>query len=100
MLSIERLIIAKILLFFRAGEYQPQITDQKTIDSKYSKYRKEILASIVALYGFGYTCRLALSVVKKPLIDSGVFSITDLGLVGSAYFYGYALGKFLNGFFC
>ena len=92
-------MIAKILLFFRAGEYQPQITDQKTIDSKYSKYRKEILASIVALYGFGYTCRLALSVVKKPLIDSGVFSITDLGLVGSAYFYGYALGKFLNGFF-
>jgi len=41
---------------------------------------------------------LALSVVKKPLIDGGIFSIVDLGLVGSAYFYGYALGKFLNGF--
>ncbi|MBE77220.1 MAG: MFS transporter [Candidatus Marinimicrobia bacterium] len=92
-------MVAKIILFFRAGEYQPQLTDQKIIDSKYSKYRKEILASIVALYGLGYTCRLALSVVKKPLIDSGLFSITDLGLVGSAYFYGYALGKFLNGFF-
>ena len=50
------------------------------------------------LYGFGYTCRLALSVVKKPLIDNGIFSIVDLGLVGSAYFYGYALGKFINGF--
>ena len=88
-----------ILRFFRAGEYQPQLVDQNKIASKYLKYRKEILASIIVLYGFGYTCRLALSVVKKPLIDSGVFSIGDLGLVGSSYFYGYALGKFFNGFF-
>ena len=88
-----------ILRFFRAGEYQPQLVDQNKIASKYLKYRKEILASIIVLYGFGYTCRLALSVVKKPLIDSGIFSISDLGLVGSAYFYGYALGKFFNGFF-
>ena len=89
----------KILQFFKAGENQSQLVDQNKIDSLYSKYRKEILASIIVLYGFGYTCRLALSVVKKPLIDSGLFSIGDLGLVGSAYFYGYALGKFFNGFF-
>ena len=89
----------KILQFFKAGENQSQLVDQNKIDSQYSKYRKEILASIIVLYGFGYTCRLALSVVKKPLIDSGFFSIGDLGLVGSAYFYGYALGKFFNGFF-
>ena len=89
----------KILQFFKAGENLSQLVDQNKIDSQYSKYRKEILASIIVLYGFGYTCRLALSVVKKPLIDSGLFSIGDLGLVGSAYFYGYALGKFFNGFF-
>ena len=89
----------KILQFFKAGENQSQLVDQNKIDSQYSKYRKEVLASIIVLYGFGYTCRLALSVVKKPLIDSGLFSIGDLGLVGSAYFYGYALGKFFNGFF-
>lgn len=89
----------KILQFFKAGEYRPQLAGQNEIASQYSKYRKEILASIIILYGFGYTCRLALSVVKKPLIDNGIFSISDLGLVGSAYFYGYALGKFFNGFF-
>ena len=89
----------KILQFFKAGENQSQLVDQNKIDSQYSKYRKEVLASIIVLYGFGYTCRLALSVVKKPLIDGGLFSIGDLGLVGSAYFYGYALGKFFNGFF-
>ena len=89
----------KIIDFFKAGPEKPVAYDKSEIESKYNQYRKEILASIILLYGFGYTCRLALSVVKKPLIDSGIFSIVDLGLVGSAYFYGYALGKFLNGFF-
>jgi len=88
----------KILNFFKADEYRTPLIDQNQIASQYSKYRKEVLASIIVLYGFGYTCRLALSIVKKPLIDNGIFSISDLGLVGSAYFYGYALGKFFNGF--
>ena len=88
----------KILNFFKADEYRAPLVDQNQIASQYSKYRKEVLASIIVLYGFGYTCRLALSIVKKPLIDNGIFSISDLGLVGSAYFYGYALGKFFNGF--
>ena len=88
----------KILNFFKADEYQAPLVDQNQIVSQYSKYRKEVLASIIVLYGVGYTCRLALSIVKKPLIDNGIFSISDLGLVGSAYFYGYALGKFFNGF--
>ena len=92
-----RLIVINILDFFKAGVDQPIINDVDQIKSKYSKYRKEILVTIITLYGWGYTCRLALSVVKKPLIDGGLFSIIDLGLVGSAYFYGYALGKFLNG---
>ena len=91
MLRSGRLVVINILDFFKAGVDQPIITDADQIKSRYSKYRKEILATIITLYGFGYTCRLALSVVKKPLIDGGLFSIVDLGLVGSAYFYGYAL---------
>ena len=43
-------------------------------------------------------CRLGLSVVKKPLIDGGIFSADQLGLIGSAIFYGYAFGKLINGF--
>ena len=49
-------------------------------------------------YALAYTCRLALSVVKKPLIDAGIFSPQDLGLIGSALFYSYAFGKLVNGF--
>ena len=88
----------KVLYFFKAEKYRVPLVDQNKIASQYSKYRKEVLASIIILYGFGYTCRLALSIVKKPLIDNGIFSISELGLVGSSYFYGYALGKFFNGF--
>lgn len=49
-------------------------------------------------YGSYYTCRLALSVVKKPLIDGDIFTVGELGLIGSAIFYGYAFGKLTNGF--
>ncbi len=45
-----------------------------------------------------YTCRLALSIVKKPLIDNGVYPVEELGSIGAALFYGYAFGKFFNGF--
>ena len=49
-------------------------------------------------YGLLYTCRLALSVVKKPLIDGGVFSVEELGMIGAGLFYAYAFGKLVNGF--
>ena len=32
-------------------------------------------------YGIAYTCRLGLSVVKKPLIDAGIFSADELGMI-------------------
>ena len=56
------------------------------------------MMAITVGYGIAYTCRLALSVVKKPLIDGGIMSPEELGLIGSALFYAYAFGKFTNGF--
>lgn len=49
-------------------------------------------------YSLYYTCRLSLSVVKGPLVDEGLLSELDLGLIGSALFYSYAAGKLVNGF--
>src|SRR5512146_752518 len=49
-------------------------------------------------YGIAYMCRLGLSVVKKPMIDEGLFSAEQLGMIGSAIFYAYAFGKLVNGF--
>lgn len=56
------------------------------------------MVAITLGYGLIYTCRLALGVVKKPLIDEGIFTASELGLIGSALFYTYAIGKLSNGF--
>ncbi|MCC8172325.1 MAG: MFS transporter [Parabacteroides sp.] len=49
-------------------------------------------------YGMYYVCRLSLNVVKKPIVEAGVFSETELGIIGSVLFFTYAIGKFTNGF--
>ena len=47
------------------------------------------------VYFFG---RLSLNVMKKPIVDEGIFSETELGIIGSVLFFTYAIGKFTNGF--
>jgi OPA family sugar phosphate sensor protein UhpC-like MFS transporter len=49
-------------------------------------------------YSLYYTCRLSLSVVKGPLVDGGYLNEFQLGGIGSALFYSYAVGKLVNGF--
>ena len=49
-------------------------------------------------YSLYYVCRMSLSVVKQPLIDEGVLTAGQLGIIGSALLFVYAVGKFLNGF--
>lgn len=36
--------------------------------------------------------------MKKPIVDEGIFSETELGIIGSVLFFTYAIGKFTNGF--
>ena len=83
---------------FRTGEDRPQLEDQNLIDSLYKRHRLRIMLAITIGYGLVYTCRLALSMVKKPLIDGGIFTPVELGIIGSALFYTYAFGKLTNGF--
>ena len=87
-----------LLKFFATGADRPQITDQARIDHLYRRHRLRIMLAITLGYGLIYTCRLALGVVKKPLIDGGIFSPVELGMIGSALYYAYAIGKLTNGF--
>jgi OPA family sugar phosphate sensor protein UhpC-like MFS transporter len=68
------------------------------IDATYRRHRTRIIIAITAGYAVSYMCRLAINVVKKPLIDGGIFTPEDLGNIGSALFYSYAAGKLINGF--
>ena len=83
---------------FKTGEDRPPIEDQNVIDRLYKRHRLRIMLAITIGYGLVYTCRLALSMVKKPLIDGGIFTPVELGIIGSALFYTYAFGKLTNGF--
>jgi len=84
--------------FFAAGADRPLLADTQEIDRLYKRNRVSVMLAITLGYGIAYTCRLGLSVVKKPLIDGGIFTADDLGLIGSGIFYGYAFGKLFNGF--
>lgn len=86
------------LHFFATGKDIPEIQDKKTVDKLYKKYRLKVMLAITVGYGLAYPLRLALNVVKKPLIDNGIFTAMDLGNIGSALLYAYAFGKLTNGF--
>jgi len=84
--------------FFATGPDQPIINDQAKIDRLYKRNRILVMTAITLGYGIAYMCRLGLSVVKKPLIDGGLFTADQLGIIGSSIFYAYAFGKLVNGF--
>jgi len=86
------------LKFFKSGPDVPLIENQDVINRMYKRKRISVMTAITLGYGFTYTCRLALSVVKKPIIDGGLLTANQLGIIGSAFFYTYAFGRFTNGF--
>ena len=90
--------VTGFLRFFATGADRAPLADSGQIGELFRKHRFRVMLAITLGYGLIYTCRLALGVVKKPLIDAGVFSPADLGLIGSALFYAYAIGKLTNGF--
>ena len=67
------------------------------------RYRRLALQSFVAAtvgYSLYYVCRTSLNVMKKPIIDSGFLDAAELGVIGSALLFAYAIGKAVNGFVC
>ncbi|HET7056409.1 MAG TPA: MFS transporter, partial [Thermomicrobiales bacterium] len=87
-----------ILRAFAAGPEAPRIADSEVVDRLYRSNRVRVMLAITVGYGLIYMCRLAIGIVKKPLIDGGIFTPAELGTIGSALFYTYAVGKLTNGF--
>ena len=71
---------------------------QERVGGEYRKLRSQTFWGATAAYSLFYLCRLSMGVVKKPLIDEGLFSATELGVIASAFYFVYAVGKFVNGF--
>ncbi|WP_159951357.1 MFS transporter [Polaribacter septentrionalilitoris] len=66
--------------------------------SYYKKLKWQVFISATLGYGLYYVCRLSLNVIKKPIVDAGVLTESELGIIGSTLFFAYAIGKFTNGF--
>ncbi len=91
-------MISRLQVFFSTGPDQPINPDTKVVEKQFRYYRRNIILVITLCYGLGYVCRLAFNVVKKPLMDAGIFTPEEIGIIGAMLLYGYALGKFTNGF--
>ena len=74
----------KLLNFYKTGTDKPPIEDQEKVDSLYKKYRLRVMLAITVGYGLAYPLRLALSAMKKDLIDDGIFDASELGSIGAA----------------
>ena len=66
--------------------------------SRFKRIRWATFLSATTGYGIYYVCRLSMNVVRKPIVEEGVFSETQLGIIGSCLFFVYAVGKLTNGF--
>lgn len=88
----------KFLDFFSMSKPSEPISDSNEVQKKYSRLRWQVFLSATIGYGLYYVCRLSLNVIKKPIVDAGVLSEGELGMIGSGLFITYAVGKLCNGF--
>lgn len=89
----------RIARFYRiSAPAQALDLDEAARTKLYRRLRLQAFAAATLGYSLYYVCRTSLNVMKKPVLDSGVLDATQLGAVGSALLFAYAVGKFVNGF--
>lgn len=84
--------------FFRISKPSAEKVPEDQVDNVYKSLRRKTFWGATVAYSLYYVCRLSLSVVKQPVIDSGVLTAGQLGIIGSSLLFVYAVGKFMNGF--
>ena len=92
-------MLKNIINFYRVS--QPKLCNEESLSEPKRRLKRLQWSTFLAAtlgYGIYYVCRLSLNVVKKPIVDEGVFSETELGIIGAVLFFTYAVGKFTNGF--
>ena len=65
------------------------------------RFKRMQWSSFIAItlgYSMYYVCRTSLNVVKKPIMDAGILTASQLGVISSALLFTYAVGKLVNGF--
>ena len=84
--------------YFRISKPSAEKVPQEKVGTVYKSLRNRTFWGVTIAYSLYYVCRMSINVVKQPLIDEGILSAGQLGLIGSALLFIYAIGKFMNGF--
>ncbi len=84
--------------FYRISKPSNEKVPEDKIESEYKSLRNKTFWGVTIAYSLYYVSRMTISVVKQPIIDEGILTAGQLGVVGSAFLFIYALGKFSNGF--
>lgn len=87
-----------LVRFFKTGPDAVPLTDEAEIKRQYRKKRISVFLSITLGYAMYYVIRQGFAVVKKPLMQAGIFDAAQLGGIGSVFFFTYMIGKCVNGF--
>ena len=90
--------MSSLYTFFRISKPRAEKVPAAEVKGTYRRLRSRTFWGVTVAYTLYYVCRMTLGVVKQPLIDGGVLTAGQLGIIGSAFYFVYALGKFLNGF--
>jgi len=72
--------------------------DNNQVQKAYKRYRMQTFVTATLGYALYYVCRLSMGVMKQPLIDAGLLTATQLGLIVACLHWTYAVGKLVNGF--
>lgn len=73
-------------------------SSENSSTSNFKRLRWATFLSATVGYALYYVCRLSMNIVRKPIVEDGVFTETELGIIGSCLFFVYAVGKMANGF--
>ncbi|STO69227.1 sn-glycerol-3-phosphate transporter [Canicola haemoglobinophilus] len=82
-----------IFTFFKAS---PSIPLKNYTEKMFKSTRMKSFWAFSFAYAIYYVCRLSFNVAKPVLVNNNVLTATELGVIGSAVFITYAVGKFVN----
>src|SRR5574344_1417704 len=88
----------KLLNFYKTSAPAVGVNVALLTAARFKSLRWKTFLAFTFGYTMFYICRLSLNVMKDPIVKEGIFTETELGIIGSALFFTYAVGKFANGF--
>lgn len=84
--------------FYKTSQPAATAVPVEKQQATYKKLRFQTFMAGTIAYALFYVCRLSLGVMKQPLIDAGLLSATQLGIIGACLYWAYAVSKLISGF--